>query len=35
LADHLGLTAAFVRKRRVELALDPALAVPRRLAVTN
>src|SRR5438105_12380295 len=33
--DHIGLTAAFVRKRRVELALDPAVASPCRLAMTN
>ena len=34
-AEELGLTAALVRKWRIELALDPVVTVPRRLAVAD
>ena len=33
--EKLGLTAAVLRKRRIELALDSVLLVPRRLAVAD
>ena len=34
-AEELGLTAALVRKWRIELALDPVVTVPSRLAVAD
>jgi hypothetical protein len=33
--DELRLAASFARQRRIELALDSVLAVPRRLAVAD
>jgi hypothetical protein len=35
LAEQLGLSPSLGRERRVELALDPVLAIPRGLAVAN
>src|SRR5579864_8082156 len=34
-AEQVGLPAAFFRKRRIELPLDPVLAVPLRLPMTD
>lgn len=34
-AEELGLAAALLRKRRIELALNPVLEVPRRLSVAD
>ena len=35
LPQQLGLAAALIRQRGIELTLDAVLAIPRRLAVAN